>query len=179
MPTSARPANRSSHADKRVMPSSIPSTGWTIFCGWKKNAWQKIQLHCQYYVVTADKSTIWLPVDEAGVSRTADRTHKRDLDQYRRVLPKPPDGARLRSPQTAAGNSRTGETRLIPEPVRSGARFIGVGLAQAAGRERFIGAEAVAGQPVPRVGGGGKYLDPEATAEIQALLLAASQTHKV
>jgi len=39
-----------------------------------------------YYVVTADKSTIWVPVDEAGMAGLRDVTLKRDLDQYRRVL---------------------------------------------------------------------------------------------
>ena len=47
-----------------------------------------------YYVVTADKSTIWVPVDEAGAAGLREVTRKRDLDQYRRVLQSRPDCAR-------------------------------------------------------------------------------------
>ena len=39
-----------------------------------------------YYVVAADKSTLWVPVDENGASGLRAVTPKRDLDQYRGLL---------------------------------------------------------------------------------------------
>jgi CarD family transcriptional regulator len=39
-----------------------------------------------YYVITADKSTVWVPVDANGATGLRRLTPKSDLERYRRVL---------------------------------------------------------------------------------------------
>lgn len=43
-----------------------------------------------YYVIVADKSTVWVPVDAGQAARLRQLTPKRDLDRYRRVLKSDP-----------------------------------------------------------------------------------------
>lgn len=132
-----------------------------------------------YYVVTADKSTIWVPVDEAGAAGLRDVTLKRDLDRYRRVLQgRPTLLERDHNKRRLEIHERVkrGSFQSLCEVVRDLSALAWnkpLGENDASSLKRLQTSlcrewAAAAGISIP-----------EATAEVQALLLAAWQTYKV
>jgi CarD family transcriptional regulator len=131
-----------------------------------------------YYVVIADKSTLWVPVDENGASGLREVTPRRDLDQYRSLLKGRPGSLdRDHNKRRLEINERVkrGSFQSLCEVVRDLTaqgwnRPLGEVDASSLQRLRHSLCRewaAVAGISIP-----------EADAEVQALLLVARQAYK-
>jgi CarD family transcriptional regulator len=132
-----------------------------------------------YYVVAADKSTIWVPVDVEGASGLRAVTLKSDLDRYRGVLQSRPislDRDRNKRRQEIDDRVKRGSFESLCEIVRDLSALAWnkpLGEVDSSSLKRLQASlsrewAAAAGISVQ-----------EATAEIQALLLAASRNFKV
>ena len=131
-----------------------------------------------YYVVAADKSTLWVPVDENGTSGLREVTPRRDLDRYRGLLKGRPglldrdhNKRRLEINERVKQGSFQSLCEVVRDLTAQGwNRPLGEVDASSLQRLRHSLCRewaAVAGISIP-----------EADAEVQALLLVARQAYK-
>ena len=132
-----------------------------------------------YYVVTADKSTIWVPVDEASAAGLREVTRKRDLEQYRRVLQSRPtvlDRDHHKRRLEIHERVKLGSFQSLCEAVRD---LSALAWRKPLGENDSSSLKRLQASLCREWAAAANISIPEATAEIQGLLLAASQTHKV
>jgi RNA polymerase-interacting CarD/CdnL/TRCF family regulator len=131
-----------------------------------------------YYVVTADKSTIWVPVDEAGAAGLRDVTLKRDLDQYRCVLQGRPallDRDHHKRRLEIHERVKRGSFQSLCEVVRD---LSALAWNKPLGENDSSSLKRLQASLCREWAVAADISIPEATAEVQALLLAAWQAYK-
>jgi CarD family transcriptional regulator len=132
-----------------------------------------------YYVVMADKSTIWVPVDEAGAAGLREVTCKRDLDQYRSVLQSRPtslDRDHHKRRLEIHERVKRGSFQSLCEVVRD---LSALAWKKPLGENDSSSLKRLQASLSREWAAAAGISVQEATAEIQALLLAASRNYKV
>ena len=131
-----------------------------------------------YYVVAAEKSTLWVPVDENGASGLREVTPKRDLDQYRGLLQGRPNTLdRDYNKRRLEINERVkqGSFQSLCEAVRD---LTAQGWNKPLSEFDASSLKRIRASLCREWAAAAGISIPEATAEVQALLLAARQTYQ-
>jgi CarD family transcriptional regulator len=132
-----------------------------------------------YYVVAVDKSTIWVPVTEEGVSGLRAVTSKRDLDRYRGVLQGRPtslDRDHNKRRQEVYERAKRGSFQSLCEIVRD---LSALAWNRPLGEVDSSALKRLQASLCREWAVAAEISLPEATAEVQALLLMAWQAYKV